>query len=175
MSLRGVVITNAHDAARVLDSARLLPMFLLRLDARVQAAYASWWARMLDYDAQPMTEELVSRSLREDAAQLTALGRDLGLGRLDRWLPTMLRWEFHRAAEEQAGGTASLELSIPGELPWAAPTDSRAPKKPSGKKEHEHREDLARNVLWFYRYKVRRNRRILSARSRPNTAALTPR
>jgi hypothetical protein len=159
---RGIV-ASLPAAERALEAARLFVKVLLRLDSRVQAAYRSWWARMVDAEAAGIfTEAAVRRSLQDDAAQLFTLTRSLGLERY-RWLPMMLRWEFQRQVEENACGAAvDLKMTLPPDLAWATPgkRPKRGPSRGSRRKNPEgsRLENLPRTIEWFYLCEVRQPR-----------------
>ena len=123
-------MSSAAAFERVAAVDRLLPMVLLRDDPRVQAAYRSWWARMVEAEAGGITDAAAWRSLQDDATLLFALIRSLGLERYG-WLPMMLRFEFQLKAEENAGEPTTLEITLPPDLPSWDTTGKRPKSGPS--------------------------------------------
>ena len=149
--LKAHIVGSAPAAARVCDAMRLLPMVLLRHDARVQRAYDAWLARAVRFeDAGQFTEAAAMQSLFEDSVQLNALVRELKLQGYQSWLPQILRWEFQRALE----GVPTVEVTMPWGLEWA--TRGKAPKGQRSRGPKGFRlEDLPRQIDCFYRCVVK--------------------
>jgi hypothetical protein len=148
-------------ANRIGEASWLLAHVLLRHDARVQAAYDVWRARVIRYEnAGQFTEDAARRSLVEDAVQLNALVRALGLERYQSWLPNMLHWEFHRALERGA----RVEVTIETGLAWLR--RGKRPKRRPGATGGFRLEHLEQHVERFYfcEVQVPRTRKLELAR-----------
>ncbi len=125
------VVENLPDAERVLRAMRALIAVLVRDDARVQRFLQAWAERPhLPADNQ---------SMRRDTDELRALVHELRLSEY-QWLPSALFKEFVGWSVELPAWTT--------DAPWAS--KGRRPK--DGPKQ---REDLERNVEWFYRTRVK--------------------
>jgi hypothetical protein len=132
-------INTAADAGRVEDVYRLTANVLLREDVRVQAAYQTFEQHISGTDPR-----LYGSLLCVELAALVTLVFDLGLSRY-RWLPGALFWEFCRVV-----GTDPILVELPKDV-VATLDRGRAPKRGD-----THREDLERNIRWWYRVKVKR-------------------
>ena len=139
------IVSSEPAALRVGDAMRLLPMVLLRHDARVQRAYDEWRARAVRYEeAGQFTEAAALRCLFEDSLQLNALVRELKLERYQRSLPQMLRWEFQRALE----GASRVEVTVPKGLAWTM--RGNKPKQRPGAMGGFRLENIEQHIERFY-------------------------
>jgi hypothetical protein len=137
-ALRQGIVDNAADAARVEDAYRLTAEVLLQDDSRVQAAY-----RTFEQHVETTDPRLYGSLLCVELAGLVTLVHELGLSQY-RWLPGALFWQFCRVS-----GTDPINVELPKDL--VAELDrGRAPKR--GDKQ---REDLERNIRWWYRARVK--------------------
>ena len=128
---RGIV-SSQPAAELVADAMRLLPLILLRDDARVQAAYQVWWATRRAADVQPPITEAVWLGGYEECCQLFTLIGELGLARY-RWLPTTLSWEFRRCEQSVLGRPTRIEVSLPSDLPSWHTAGKRPKRRASGR------------------------------------------
>lgn len=139
------IVSSEPAAGRVGDVMRLLPMILLRHDARVQRAYGDWLARTVRYEeAGDFREAVLFLSLYDDSVQLNALVRLLKLERYQSWLPTMLRWEFQRALE----GAPRVDVTVPEGLAWVTP--GKSPKQQAGAMGGFRLENIEQHIERFY-------------------------
>jgi hypothetical protein len=145
------VVGSAAAAGRIIDVMRFFPQVLLREDPRVQAAYRSWLERMPD--EAPTLQEDKWRILGEDATQLFALLRDLGLEQY-RWLPRMLRFEFDRATHELVYSSPTTIDMTPQRR--ALVHGWQSAKQKAGAYGGFRLEDIERNLLWFRAWQIDR-------------------
>lgn len=132
------VIDNVADAGRVETVYRVTAEVLLDEDTRVQTAY-----RAFEQHVATTAPELWNSLLYEELSALVTLVHELGLSRY-RWVAGALFWQFCRGVS-----TDPINIEHPNDV-LAGLDRGRAPK--DGDKQ---REDLKRNIRWWYRARVK--------------------
>jgi hypothetical protein len=135
-------ITNQPDLERVAGLAHELTSILFQQDPRVRAVYLRRRELGLRQSRPPTIQE-IKAAMVEDYRRLKVVVRDIGLDLSSTWLPKYLVYEFSSAFTGE-----EWHITVPKLTGWAE--RGRAPK--GGWKSDE---DLARNVSWFYRSKLK--------------------
>ena len=141
----GPVVTNQPDADRVARAVIAFVEILFTEDPRVRACYDAWlerWNRRAARGEPPQLDDM--RAMIEDVRQLKTLVLAMRLDAYEHWLPKDLFLRFVNGPD----GPLAYSIDLPPGAHWEAA--GRHPKHGP-----IHREDIARNVSWYYRHCIK--------------------